>query len=36
VHRYARYMTERRTGKFIGVPYDWRRPTAVRRLQLRH
>lgn len=23
-------MTERRTGKFLGVPYDWRRPTAAR------
>ena len=27
VHRYARYMKARRTGKFLGVPYDWRRPT---------
>ena len=27
MHRYARYMTKGRTGKFLGVPYDWRRPT---------
>jgi hypothetical protein len=27
VHRYARYMNARHTGKFLGVPYDWRRPT---------
>jgi hypothetical protein len=30
VHRYARYMKGRRTGKFLGVPYDWRRPTTAR------
>ena len=30
MHRYARYMNERRTGKFLGVPYDWRRPTVAR------
>jgi hypothetical protein len=30
VHRYARYMTKGRTGKFLGVPYDWRRPTLAR------
>jgi hypothetical protein len=29
-HRYARYMTRDRTGKFLGVPYDWRRPTWAR------
>ena len=29
-HRYARYMNEKRTGKFLGVPYDWRRPTVAR------
>jgi hypothetical protein len=23
-------MSEKRTGKFLGVPYDWRRPTAAR------
>jgi hypothetical protein len=23
-------MSERRTGKFLGVPYDWRRPTVER------
>ncbi|HEY3550747.1 MAG TPA: DUF5808 domain-containing protein [Gaiellaceae bacterium] len=23
-------MNEKRTGKFLGVPYDWRRPTAAR------
>jgi hypothetical protein len=23
-------MTERRTGKFLGIPYDWRRPTTAR------
>ena len=23
-------MTARRTGKFLGIPYDWRRPTAAR------
>ncbi|HEY5693034.1 MAG TPA: hypothetical protein VIR14_00870 [Gaiellaceae bacterium] len=23
-------MTEKRTGKFLGVPYDWRRPTVAR------
>jgi hypothetical protein len=23
-------MTEKGTGKFLGVPYDWRRPTAAR------
>jgi Family of unknown function (DUF5808) len=22
--------TERRTGRFLGVPYDWRRPTVAR------
>jgi hypothetical protein len=27
VHRYARYMNAKHTGKFLGVPYDWRRPT---------
>lgn len=27
VHRYARYMSAKHTGKFLGVPYDWRRPT---------
>jgi Family of unknown function (DUF5808) len=27
VHRYARYMSSSRTGKFLGVPYDWSRPT---------
>jgi hypothetical protein len=27
VHRYARYMNVKHTGKFLGVPYDWRRPT---------
>jgi hypothetical protein len=30
VHRYARYMNSRLTGKFLGVPYDWRRPTVAR------
>jgi hypothetical protein len=30
VHRYARYMSKRRTGKYLGVPYDWRRPTMAR------
>jgi hypothetical protein len=29
-HRYARYMTRQPTGKFLGVPYDWRRPTWAR------
>jgi hypothetical protein len=29
-HRYARYMNEKRTGKFLGMPYDWRRPTVAR------
>lgn len=23
-------MSSNRTGKFLGVPYDWRRPTAAR------
>ncbi|HKU55598.1 MAG TPA: DUF5808 domain-containing protein [Gaiellaceae bacterium] len=23
-------MKEKRTGKFLGMPYDWRRPTAAR------
>jgi hypothetical protein len=23
-------MNEKRTGKFLGVPYDWRRPTRAR------
>jgi hypothetical protein len=23
-------MNEKRTGKFLGVPYDWRRPTFAR------
>ena len=23
-------MSEKRTGKFLGVPYDWRRPTLAR------
>ena len=23
-------MTEKRTGNFLGVPYDWRRPTVAR------
>jgi hypothetical protein len=23
-------MAERRTGTFLGVPYDWRRPTLAR------
>jgi hypothetical protein len=27
MHRYARYMSEKGTGKFLGVPFDWRRPT---------
>jgi hypothetical protein len=27
MHRYARYMSTKHTGKFLGVPYDWRRPT---------
>ena len=27
VHRYARYMNAKHTGKFLGVPYDWRAPT---------
>ena len=27
VHRYARYMNAKHTGKFLGVPYDWRFPT---------
>jgi hypothetical protein len=30
VHRYARYMRRGRTGKFLGIPYDWRRPTWAR------
>jgi hypothetical protein len=30
VHRYARYMKAKHTGKFLGVPYDWRRPTVAR------
>jgi hypothetical protein len=30
VHRYARYMSGRGPGKFLGVPYDWRRPTRER------
>src|SRR5262249_9057340 len=29
-HGYPRYMTKKRTGKFLGVPYDWRRPTVAR------
>jgi hypothetical protein len=27
MHGYARYMSEKGRGKFLGVPYDWRRPT---------
>jgi hypothetical protein len=23
-------MTTKRTGKYLGMPYDWRRPTVVR------
>jgi hypothetical protein len=23
-------MNEQRTGKFLGMPYDWRRPTVAR------
>lgn len=23
-------MTEKKTGRFAGVPYDWRRPTVAR------
>jgi hypothetical protein len=23
-------MSEKRTGRFLGVPYDWRRPTVAR------
>ncbi|MGH2977192.1 MAG: DUF5808 domain-containing protein [Gaiellaceae bacterium] len=23
-------MNEKRTGKFLGAPYDWRRPTVAR------
>jgi hypothetical protein len=30
VHRYARYMSRGRTGNFLGVPYDWSRPTWAR------
>ena len=30
VHRYARYMTKQPTGKFLGIPYDWSRPTWAR------
>jgi hypothetical protein len=30
VHRYARYMNAKHTGKFLGIPYDWRRPTVAR------
>ena len=30
LHRYARYMSDKGTGKFLGVPYDWRRPTVER------
>jgi uncharacterized protein DUF5808 len=30
VHRYARYMSRKLTGKFLGIPYDWRRPTLAR------
>jgi hypothetical protein len=30
VHRYARYMNAKYTGKFLGIPYDWRRPTWAR------
>jgi hypothetical protein len=29
-HWYARYMTTQRTGKFLRMPYDWRRPTVAR------
>jgi hypothetical protein len=29
-HRYARYMNDKGTGKFLGVSYDWRRPTMAR------
>jgi hypothetical protein len=29
-HRYARSMNPKRTGKFLGVGYDWRRPTVAR------
>ena len=27
---YARSVSEKGTGKFLGVPYDWRRPTLAR------
>lgn len=30
MHEYPRYMNEKRTGKFLGIPYDWRRPTRSR------
>jgi hypothetical protein len=29
-HGYSPYMSEKGTGKFLGVPYDWRRPTVAR------
>lgn len=29
-HGYARYVTTKRIGTFLGVPYDWRRPTVAR------
>ena len=28
--RYARYMSRKATGKYLGVPFDWRRPTVAR------
>jgi len=30
VHRYPRYMSRSHSGKFLGVPYDWSRPTWAR------
>lgn len=45
MHRYARYMSRERTGKFLGVPYDWSRfgwgydfnlAEVARRLGLKH
>lgn len=29
-HGYSLDMSEKGTGKFLGVPYDWRRPTVAR------
>lgn len=29
-HGYSPYMSEKGTGKFLGIPYDWRRPTLAR------